>query len=61
MGYVDIFRKLWGWLSGQSAVIEYGSSSLDKVDFVDTTEGTFTHTTTDKGKFIHTVTDEIDF
>lgn len=62
MGFVDVFRKLWGWLSGESAVIEYGSSSEDKVNFLSTTDGTnMLHSTNDKGRFIHTVNDEIDF
>lgn len=32
-GYVDIFRKLWGWLSGETAVVVPGPKVIDRVNF----------------------------
>lgn len=62
MGYVDIFRKLWGWLSGETALIEVGSSSIDRVNFLSTTDGEdIVHTGNDRVNFKHPLTDEIDF
>ena len=33
MGFVDIFRKMWGWLSGETAVVIPGPKVIDRVNF----------------------------
>jgi hypothetical protein len=62
MGYVDIFRKLWGWLSGETGVVEFGSTSDDRVNFLSTTDGTdILGSTNDRVNYKQPMNDEIDF
>lgn len=62
MGYVDIFRKLWGWLSGETAQVVPGPKVTDKVNFITPTEqANMVFSQRDKLKIAHTVTDAVDF
>lgn len=61
MGFVDIFRKLWGWLSGESAQLVFAPKVIDRVNFLTPTDiDSLTHVLRDRVNF-DTPTDEVDF